>query len=96
MYPAGALFLFSFTQLGLLFHPVGASFRFFLPVSLAVLPPPFWTTQHRASSESPPEVRLWDSNRSPFGFVLTNPTPKPKPKRLSLSLSLNPFRSTEK
>ena len=25
-------------------------------------------------SPPPREVRIWDSNRSPFGFVLTNPT----------------------
>ena len=68
------LCFFSFTQLGLRFHPVGASFRFFLPSSLAVHLPPF-TTQRSGFIAVPPGSQIWDSNRSPFGFVLTNPTP---------------------
>ena len=66
------------------FHPVGAAFPpcrgfvsgcFAFILSLAAHLPPF-TTQRRASAESPPpEVRIWASNRRPFRVTLANPTP---------------------
>ena len=62
------------------FHPVGAAFppcrgfvSFFLPFLLSGLTSPLLPPSYRASSESPPGSQIWDSNRSPFGFVLTNP-----------------------
>ena len=40
---------------------------------LSGLTSPLLPPSDRASSESPPGSQIWDSNRSPFGFVLTNP-----------------------
>ena len=83
------LLVFLCTRPGLcffFFHPVGAAFppcRGFVSVLFAfllsgltspLLPPSIGL--HRSP---PPEVRLRDSNRSPFGFVLTNPTPYDAP-----------------
>ena len=81
--PGRGFVSFSFTQLGLRFHPVGASFRFFLPFSLAVLPPPFY---HPASGfiGVPPGSQDMGFEPVPFrasngvGLVSTNPATQTK------------------